>query len=140
MIRLARASVAALLILLFAVTPLSALIWPSQFQIVFTDGLRVKLEDRTGLVRGLAHGVSLPGVRPPVENHGSDTKTLLVRVEGSSCDAHMTLTIGRDGDGYFITERTETHSCALGTGMERVIAIVLWSPIAAGDVRFESLS
>jgi len=136
-ITIARASAVAVLVLIFAVTPLSALIGPPNFEVWFAaQDLTVTLNDRTGLVRGMVASAPRPGVQPSVDNDGSDAKKLLVTLDGSSCDSRVTLTLTRAAPAFLLTESTQRRACALGTGSEHLVAILLWSPIAAHDVRF----
>ena len=140
--RVARSALVSVLLVLMAVTPLSALISPGQFEVRFDprfDGLTVRLDDRTGLVRGLSPASPLPGVPPVVTNRGLDSRTLVVTLEGSTCDYLTDLTFKRDGDSFVITERTETSNC-LGSGAEHVVAFILWAPVDASKVRFESIN
>ena len=139
--KLARALVVALLVLLFTVTPLNALILPGQFEVRFgthAPGLTVRIDDRTGLVSGVAPAAPGPGIAPVVANRGSDRRTLLVTLEGSSCDFLIELTFERAGATFLITERTHTASCGLGTGAEHVVALILRAPVDASSVKLES--
>jgi len=47
--------------------------------------------------------------------------------------------LDRSDNGLVIRERTEESGCAIGMGMERSIAISLWSPIDALAVAFVSV-
>lgn len=148
--RFARAALVALLILFMAVTPLSALIAPGEFEVRFRPdgfsnhwfeptglGFTVRLRDRTGLARGLAVAVQPRGVYDDgVTNHGVEGRMLLVHWEGSSCDVLTYLTFERDVNGYLIRERTNDSSCVMGTGMSHTVAIQLWAPVDASNVRF----
>jgi hypothetical protein len=141
-LRLARAGVVALLILFMAVTPLSALIAPGEFEVTFTTEnaldreFTLRLADRTGLVRGLAVAAARPGIQDAVTNFGVDGRMLIVEIEGSSCDYVAHLTFQRALGGFQISARTEGFSCGIGTGSSHVVAIHLWAPIDASRVEF----
>lgn len=141
--KLARAAVVALLILFMAVTPLSALIAPGEFEVTFTTEyasdreFTVRLADRTGLVRGLAAAAARPGIQDAVTNFGVDGRMLIVEVEGSSCDYLAHLTFERAIGGFLISARTEGFSCVFGTLSSHVVAIQLWAPVDASTVILE---
>jgi len=140
--RLARAAVAAVLIVLLAVTPLSALIAPGQFEIRFPalsavdPALTVTLDDRTGLVRGLAIAAVPRALPDAVINYGSDGRLLIVTLDGSSCDHLTELVLERVNSGFVISAKTWESGCSIGTGMTRAVAIILWAPVDASTVDF----
>lgn len=135
---------AAVLVLLFAVTPLSALIAPGEFEVrsapfLWGRAFTVRLMDRTGLARGLAVAAQPRGVYDDgVTNHGVDGRMLIVHWEGSSCDYLTRLTFERAVGGFVIRERTERSSCFIGSGRSSTVAIHLWAPVDASTVRLES--
>lgn len=145
--RFARAVAIALLVLLMAVTPLSALVTPGEFEVRFARdgyahawfqpsdfGFTVRLADRTGLARGLSAAPPRRGVYDAVTNYGVDGRMLIVTLEGASCDHLTRLTFERTVGGFLIRERTERFGCFIGMGMSHTLAIHLWSPIDASTV------
>jgi len=89
--KLARAGAAALLILVMAVTPLSAFLSGGQFETWwpgdrFDAPVRVLLDDHTGFVSGVSLAPTPAGVHEAVANPGADRRSLTVTVDGSSCD------------------------------------------------------
>ncbi len=136
---LARAVVVALLILVIAVTPLSAFLSGGVFEIwlpghQFITRTRVVLEDHTGLVRGIAPAYS---GRPNdgVRALGRDGRTLIVQWMGGCDDPLTVLTFDRADAGYRIVERTE-HRCMFLIGIGRAVSVSLWAPLDAATVTF----
>jgi len=145
--RFARPLVVAVLVLLFAVTPLSALVAPGEFEVRFKATassssywqpyeFAVRLADRTGLARGLAPAASVRGNVAPVINYGADGRILIVSIEGSSCDYLTHLTFERIVDGFRIRERTDGLNCGIRTGSTHEVAIQLWAPVDAATVEY----
>jgi hypothetical protein len=146
--RFVRPLVVALFVFLMAVTPLSALMSPGEFEIRFSPvgqgnprwtaashGFTVRLLDRTGLARGLALPPPHQGLSAPVTNNGADGRALVVRWDGSSCDDLANLTFERTGDGFVIHERTHEFGCFAGSGALHIVAIPLWAPVDAATVQ-----
>lgn len=139
--KFARATVVAVLILLMAVTPLSALISPGHFEFAYASRdalsghrLTVELEDRTGLVRGFGPAFQLPGMFDGVSNQGDDESVLLVSW-GHGCGAYLTqFTFDRAPDGYIVRERTLESGCPYMILIGHAVAIRLWMPIDASTV------
>ena len=145
MAKLVRAAAVALLVLVMAVTPLSAFLNGGRFETSWPgDRLHgpvlVLLDDHTGFVKGVSPAPASPGVRNGVTNLNSDPRVLSVSVEGSSCDHVIRLEFARTDTGFVVRERTEEYGfCVIGMGAAWPIAIVLWSPIDASVVAFVSL-
>ena len=144
MAKLVRAAAVALLILVMAVTPLSAVISSGQFGFrwpggAFHTSVQVLVADHTGLVREVSVAPSPAGAYVAVSNPGLNWRVLIVSVDGSSCDRGIQLVLDRTVDRYVIRERTVEGHCVLGTGFERSIALYLWSPVHASIVDFVSL-
>ena len=138
-------------VFLMAVTPLSALIAPGEFEIRFRpdgprnswwepadNGFTVRLLDRTGLARGLGVAPPRRGLPDPITNSGTDGRTLVVSWEGASCDDLTNLTLERAVGGFVIRERTHEGGCFMGTGAYHSVAIPLWAPVDASTVELES--
>ena len=140
--RLARAVAIAVLVMLVAVTPLSALIAPGEFDVRLArygssdPGFIVHLSDRTRLVRGLAVAPPRRGVNEEITNYGTDGRFLIVSFFGSSCDYLAHLTFERTGAGMVIRTTTQGSWC-LGTGRYIAVALHLWTPIDASTVEFD---
>jgi hypothetical protein len=149
MSRLVRAAVAALLIGLMAVTPLSAVISPGHFELRLPtpDALSgnwhtVELDDHTGLVRGLrAYTESPDGVwEDGVSNPGGVSSQLLVIRWSGGCGAYQTnLVVDRTSDGYVVQERSFESNCPWLILKLWQVAVVLWVPVDARTMRFVSL-
>jgi hypothetical protein len=144
--RLARGAAVGIMVLILFVTPLSAVLSrPGQFEVYFPafssfdHPLTVALDDRTGLVRGLAVTAVPMGLPNPVANSGPDARVLIVTLDGSSCDDLTQLIVERVDGGYRLTAKTLEGGCSMGTGMTRSVAISLWSPVDAATVTLESL-
>ncbi len=140
--RLARAIAVALLILVIAVTPLSAFLSGGVFEIwlpgdQFIARTRVVLEDHTGLVRGIAPAYP-DRIDDGVSALGSDRRTLFVQWMGGCGDPLTVLTFEGADVGYRIVERTE-HHCIFDLGIGRAVTVSLWSPVDAATVTFASL-
>ncbi|MGI8928907.1 MAG: hypothetical protein ACR2H0_05520 [Candidatus Limnocylindrales bacterium] len=140
--KVARALVIAVLVLLMAVTPLSALIAPGEYDVRFAGhgswdpGFIVHLSDRTGLVRALTVAPRRLGVFDPITNYSSDGKILIVELEGSSCDYRAHLTLDKAGTGFRLHTTTQSFGCVIGSGRYTDVAFHLWTPIDASTVEF----
>ena len=125
-----------------AVTPLSALIAPGEFEIRLArsgpsgPGLVVHLSDRTRLVRGLAIAPQRIGVHDAVTNFGTDGRFLIVRIDGSSCDYMANLTFEHARPGFLIRTTGHRRGC-FGTLRTTEVAFHLWTPIDASTVEFD---
>lgn len=143
--KLARAALVALLILFMAVTPLSALIAPGQFELTFADAdllsgrrLTVTFADRTGLVRSMAPAAATNS--GAVTNFGTDGRTLIVSW-GHGCGGyHTELVFERMGSGFVLSERTHEWGCGYMILVGHAVAIHLWAPVDASTVEFECSS
>lgn len=141
--RFARAAAVAVLVLLIAVTPLSALIAPGEFDVRFArygpsdPGFIVHLSDRTGLVRGMAVAPPRRGVYAGITNYGTDGRFLIVAFDGSSCDYLAHLTFERSGGGFLIRTTAQGRWC-LGVGRYTAVAFHLWTPIDASTVEIDA--
>jgi hypothetical protein len=144
-----RAAIAALLIGLVAVTPLSAVISPGYFEILLPErdllsgqSHTVELVDHTGLVRGMrlysneAAGAWNDGVTNP----GRDPSELLVIRWSGGCGVNRTrLTLDRSSDGYVLHEQTAGVGCVFLVLKGWQVGVVLWRPLDASTVSFVSL-
>jgi hypothetical protein len=149
--KLGRTFAVGLFVCLMAVTPLSSLVNPGEFEVRFRSdgtsyswgqrsdfGFTVRLADRTGLAKGLAVAAPPLSIEDAITNYGADGRMLIVRLEGSSCDFLTHLTLDRTVNGFRIRQRTEGSSCAIGTGSSRAVAIQLWAPVDAATVQLTS--
>ena len=143
--KLARAFVIAVLVLLMAVTPLSALITPGQFELTFADAdllsghrLSVTFADRTGLVRSMAPAAATNS--DSVTNWGTDGRTLIVSW-GHGCGGyHTELVFEHAGSGFALSEQTYHWGCGFLILTRHAVAIHMWAPIDASTVVFECSS
>jgi hypothetical protein len=139
--RLVRGAIVASLVLLMAVTPLSAVLSGGGFETTLAGrsgvgATRVILDDHTGLVRGIAPARPAP-LKDGVSPVGTDGHTLLVQWLGGCKDPLTVLTFDRVDDRYTIVERT-VHRCTLLVGIARAITVSLWASIDASAVTFLS--
>lgn len=141
--RLVRGSAVALLVLAMAVTPLSVVFSAGRFETWlpswdgFSHGsLHVALNDQTGMVRAITPGRS--GALDQVVNPGANTYVLEVSWLGGCSDRDVQLSLFGSPGGYTLTERTFGWGCPLHIGLGRSVAILLWSPIDAATVTFDS--
>lgn len=137
--RLGWAVAVALLILVIAVTPLSAFLSGGVFEIwlpgdQFITRTRVVLEDHTGLVRGIAPAYP-DQMDDGVSALGRDGRTLFVQWMGGCGDPLTVLTFDRADVGYRIDERTE-HHCMFLIGIGHAVTVSLWSPVDAATLTF----
>lgn len=140
-LKVARAALVSLLVLLVAVTPLNALIQPGRFEVVirgneYTPALTVVLYDRTGLVKGIA-AADPSDVDRDVDR--ADT-VMFLAWGGGLCDASTQFTFERFDDGFRLTERTLGRSgiCHLVL-VGRSIAVHLWVAIDPATVEFDAI-
>lgn len=141
--KLARAALVALLVLFMAVTPLSALISPGQFELTFADAdllsgrrLSVTFVDQTGLVRSMAPAQATNS--DAVTNLGTDGRTLIVSW-GHGCGGyHTELVFERVGSGFLLSEQTHNWGCFFLILVSHAVAIHLWAPVDASLVEFAS--
>jgi hypothetical protein len=142
--RLVRASAVALLVLVIAVTPLSAFLSGGRHETRLpgstlmsgaTPWVNVVLQDETGFVRSIAPASSegLGSVHNPDGNH----MALVATWFGGCGDRTVHLSFARDGDRFRLTERTDRFGCPFMIAVGRSVLIVLWSPITAADVDFD---
>ncbi len=143
--KLARAGAAALLILVMAVTPLSAFLNGGVFETrlpsswgggIGSASVHVTMYDQTAMVRGIS--AALPGDLDIVVNPGANTYVLEVSWIGGCGDREAELTLRRTQTGYALDERTTAWGCPLDLGLSRSVAMYLWSPIDASTVTFSS--
>jgi hypothetical protein len=140
--RLARAAAAALLVLVVAVTPLSAVLAERYEFEVWLPGWQgvapthVILEDHTQLVRAISPGQA-DFIDDGVSAYGNSRLALLVQWLGGCDDPLTILSFDRIDAGYRLTERTN-HRCRFLVGIGRAVIVSLWSPIDAGQVEFRS--
>jgi hypothetical protein len=134
--RIAAALGVALLVLVLAVTPLSATFQPGYFDLrlvagPFGNSVAVTLEDDTGLVMGFA-----PVETKPYADSGT-TRSLSISVDGDSDDSAIWLQFVAVADGYRITAMpTQFARNALGMGREDGFVLLLRAPIDASKVTY----
>lgn len=145
---LRRAAVIAVLVLLMALTPLSAVLSGGVFEtwlpgsgrgISHNPLVRVVLEDRTGLVRTIGPGHYDGHLDSDIVDPPGTQMTLIVNWLGGCGDHIAYLTFESFGEGYRIQERTEAWGCGFDVGYSRTLAIGLWAPIDASTVQFVSV-
>jgi len=127
-IRLAAAALAAVLILVVAVTPLEAIIRPGHFELavpalsIAGPRVDVSLDDQTGLIGGLALADANP-------NLTASSRVLIVPWEGDSCGAVVSMQFSTSGDRYRLVQQTASQRCVVGTGFGLRLALLLRAPI-----------
>jgi hypothetical protein len=141
-----RASLIAVLVVLLAVTPLSAIFRPAYFEVVFPGSgfvatLRVVVDDRTGLVAGVSQVDFSPVVDEGVSNGpGENGRSLFVTLFGGCGDRLAWLTFDRADNGFVIEERTTRYGCGFLIGISRTVVLQLRAPVDASTVKFESFT
>lgn len=138
--RLAAALLVAFMVLVMAVTPLSATTERGYFEVWLPSDLmgpvpHVVLFDDTGLVRGFFPTV-LATLAQGVEPTSGQSNKLTVSWLGGCSDAQIQLHFFASGDGYVLSERTNGYGCPLDIGIGRQFAVLLYSPIDASTVAF----
>lgn len=139
---IARAVIAGILVAALTVTPLSAVLAPGRFETRFRGtewwdpGLLVVLEDRTGLVAGIA--IARPGREDSVADPPGVDRVLVVTWLGGACDHWVSLLFERAESGYRLEERTYRAGFCIMIGVPRAVAIHLKAPVDAASVRLES--
>lgn len=142
--RIARALVAALLIGLMSVTPLSAVLEPGRHETrlpAWSDNIRgvpVVLDDRTGRVAGI--GLVPATLEDGVSNPAGNDRMLLVNWVGGACDHAVSLLFEHTNSGYRLAMRTDRASGCILVGVGRAVVLRLRSPVDAATVRLEDLS
>jgi len=139
--RLLAVFVVAFMVLVVAVTPLSATTDRGYFELwlpseLVGPGLRphVVLFDDTGLVRAFVRDVS-EDVRDGVQPPAGSTSTLHVSWTGGCGDALIQLHFYASRDGYVFDERTQELGCSFMIGIGRAFTLLLTTPIEASSVR-----
>ncbi len=131
--RFARPVLVAFLVLLFAVTPLSAHLsggtfetWlPGYYSATYDrPRYRVVLFDGTGLVRAVSPGES-----------AQSSPTVLV-ASWFSC-GNSVLRFGRTPTGLVLKDETVELSCGISGALSHSAAIHLWTPVDASTVQVE---
>ena len=136
-IRLAAAALAAVLILVVAVTPLEAIIRPGHFELsvpalsIAGPRVDVSLDDQTGLIGGLALADANP-------NLTASSRVLIVPWEGDSCGAVVSMQFSTSGDRYRLVQQTASQRCVVGTGFGLRLALLLRAPIDPTHVDVET--
>ena len=135
-----RALAAAFLIGLMAVTPLSAVLEPGRHEARFPGRehiapLPVVLDDRTGLVAGMA--LSTPTIEDGVTNPAGDERSLLVSWLGGACDHRVWMLFERADSGFRLAMRTERATGCILMGIGRAVLLPLRWPVDAATVRFQ---
>ena len=140
--QLARAALVALFVLVIAVTPLSATFRPAYFEVTLPDfsgwpgsfgAPSVVLEDRTGLVLGMAARQSSSPKSLP------DDRLLVVSWVGGCSDQVTWLTFQATAGGYRIDRRVVDNGCPFMIALGRSIVLVLRAPLDASLVEFKAL-
>ena len=127
-IRLAAAALAAVLILVVAVTPLEAIIRPGHFELSVPAssiaGPRVdaSLDDQTGFVSALALADANPGLT-------ASSRVLIVPWEGDSCGSVVSMQFSTSDDRYRLAQQTARQPCSMGIGLSLRFALLLRAPI-----------
>jgi hypothetical protein len=142
-VRLARGAVVTVMVLALAVTPLSAVLsaghfetWLPSWDMFGRTSLQVTMDDQTGLVRAMTPAQS--GELDRVINPGGNRSVLAVTWMGGCSDRLATLSFRATDTGFVLTERTLGWGCSLLIGLDRSVAIYLWSPIDAETVTFSA--
>ena len=124
--RLAGATFVALLVVVVAVTPLSATFSPRYFDVRYVDAtgsfLTATLEDQTGLVSGLAYA-------PAAVPTSGRTTTLVVDLSGGCRNPSLYIRFMVSGDAYRLVERTTGSWCQLLDLQGRRFVLALRVPI-----------
>jgi hypothetical protein len=92
--------------------------------------MRAVLIDQTSLVRFITDAVVEARSAPT-----GMTSTLVVTWLGGCGDYQANLVFARDGDGFVLRQRTESHGCPFLIGYRRGVALHLWTPIDVSTVR-----
>lgn len=134
-VTLARAALVAVLMLMLAVTPLTAMFRPAHFEAWLQPSFwygppKVVLEDRTGLVSGM---VATDAAAPAP----AADRVLAVSWLGGCSEQVIWLTFESLGDGYRLDKRTASNGCVLLMGVRRTLVLVLRAPIDPSTVEFE---
>ena len=131
--RIASALLVAFVVLVVAVTPLSAVVQPGSFAIRADEGslgiLRATLDDETRLVVGLRLGTDQPS--PP----GSLTRYLELSWLGGCTNPMISMRFSTQADGgYLLTEHTTGDFCDQLFGVDRSFILVLYAPLDPAQV------
>ena len=137
--RIAAGLLVAFMVLVVAVTPLSATTDRGYFELWLPSSWpgprpHVVLFDDTGLVRAFVPDVSADirdGVHPP----SGTTSTLHVSWVGGCGDRTIQLHLYPRSDSYELDERTQEDGCAFMIGIDRAFTLVLSAPIEASSFR-----
>ena len=137
--RIAAALLVAFMVLVVAVTPLSATTDRGYFELWLPSSMtgsrpHVVLFDDTGLVRAFVPNVSAD-VRDGVQPSAGSTSTLHVSWLGGCGDALIQLHLYPRSDGYELDARTQENGCPFLNGIERSFTVLLAAPIEASSVR-----
>jgi hypothetical protein len=135
--QLARAALAAVLVVMLAVAPLTAMFRPAHFEAWLEPSFwygppKVVLEDRTGLVSGM---VATDGPAPA----SAADRVLAVSWLGGCDEQVVWLTFESFGSGYRLDKRTASNGCVLLMGLRRTLILVLRAPVDPSTVEFEEL-
>ena len=135
--KIGRAVVVAVLVLMLAVTPLSAMFRPAYFEASLRASLwdgppEVVLEDRTGLVSAM---VAVDGTTL----ESADDQVLVLSWLGGCSEQIIWLTFHATGDGYRVEKQTARNGCQLLVGLPRTLILVLRAPVDPATVEFEAL-
>ncbi|HSH20986.1 MAG TPA: hypothetical protein VK992_00010 [Candidatus Caenarcaniphilales bacterium] len=135
-----RAVVAAILIALMTVTPLSAVLEPGRHETRFPASgagiapLPVVVDDWTGLVAGI--GLAAPTLHDGVSNPDGDDRVLHISWLGGACDHRVWLIFERADDGFRLAMRTDRAGGCILMAVGRAIEIRLRSRVDAATVAF----
>ncbi|HYI22060.1 MAG TPA: hypothetical protein VEX62_05415 [Candidatus Limnocylindrales bacterium] len=140
---LARGLIVALLVLMVAVTPISAMFRPGYFEASLGYSLvnpseswfgpaRVALDDQTGLVLAFVALEKPPPTLP-------DDRLLVVNWLGGCSEQLVSLTFRTTDLGYSIEKREfSNRSCTFLIGLDRSVVLTLRAPVDARTVEFDA--
>ena len=138
--RLGSVVVAGLLLVVIAVTPLSAFTSGGVFEskmpatgYPWSMPVRVIVEDPTGTVLGIAAAQAWPPASRP------DDRLLAVSWLGGCRDQQIWLTLAPTTGGYRVIKRETDNGCGLLMGIPRTVVMVTRLPIDPVTVSFEAL-
>jgi hypothetical protein len=141
--RIAAALLVAFMVLVVAVTPLSATTDRGYFELWLpSNGVEpglvfrphVVLFDDTGLVRAFVPDVA-EDVRDGVHPSAGMTSVLHVSWVGGCGDTLIQLHLYPRSDGFELDERTQDNGCPFLIGISRSLTLLLSTPIDAASVR-----
>lgn len=142
--RFARSALVALLVLLFAVTPLSAFLSGGNFETWLGGSydrplVRIAITDHTGLVRQVTRAEIDSRGGGPVINPEGNRRVLVVQVWGACGDFGVRMSFHKSSDGYVLHQKNQRFGfCLSGMWGHGSVALILWAPVDAATVRLDS--